>query len=261
MSNFDAIKAMMVQQGLPVSPETSFFGKDWEVYRGLSESQHQSFTNASYGAAYTAILPDQIAEDAQIEKIPTLPSPPDPIAWNIRYNQPLPEEATDSKGHMVKSKGNPGHPFVLLTDGTLNMGMSLRYRRSGITIPMNGLEYTIPRTDTQGNAWAVAVSISTPRGTNVLSSYQFYLYWRTVEGVPQNIRTRLTLEADKYVAPPFDMNSGELQAAQEIIPALTERDYPQGGPALTGKYKIGIECLRLCDRKVAVLEITVTAKE
>lgn len=250
-SNFDSIKTAMRAAGYPVTEGTQWQGPDFALYDQYAKWQaYASGTpfnemDALFGVPYPAVLPTAIAEAADIEKPPFLPTPPDPNRVQRAFRQGLPAIAMKD-GMLLVGTNIPATEFYTASNGDIHLGLSLRYRYdiNPVVVPGPNTSVTISPRNAQGGAWAVVYSIASLNNRFVTDDYNITVYRRCLRGMPGSFQTGDLRQQGPsgYFVNSADLSTGKYQVAQEVLPSVAT--YPDNATALVGAYVIGIRAVK-----------------
>lgn len=246
MSNYDLIKERLVDQGFPTTEGDGFQGLDFASYelysKGVTYNSGEPYDQqkAFVGLAYVAELPKSVADDAEIEQPEPVDPIPDPNAIARSYGA-VNELGQKENGTLWMGSGNSSDGFVLVSNGDLELGISVRYRFTSPPIDASAREISIPAMNENGRAWAVALSGISLGQKIITDRYFCRLTIHAIAGDPdRNINHQLTWSNNRYVLFQSPWTEGRDYVAQEIVPMVKKATYPEDVP-LYGKYSITLE--------------------
>lgn len=161
------------------------------------------------------------------------------MAITRQVNADLDEIALKEDGTtLIAGTGIPNGGFYLVEDGTLSLGIAIRYRFNNDDILETGWELKADETDAEGNDWVFIVTaymkdIERP----VTDLYDITLFATTIAGETFSVPSvNLQYLGEDYVMYPLPRqddqpNTGKVNVVQEIV-------YPDV-PMLSGIFKLG----------------------
>lgn len=165
------------------------------------------------------------------------------MAITRQVNADLDEIALKDDGTtLIAGTGLPNGGFYLVEDGTLSLGIAIRYRFNNDDIPETGWELTTNETDDQGRDWVFVITaymkdIERP----VTDLYDITLLATTIVGETFSVPSvNLQYLDEQYILYPLpreddEPNTGKVNVVQEIV-------YPNV-PLLSGIFKLGFRAV------------------